>query len=338
MTIAQHEPLATRNTFRVGGEASLYVPIFDITDLKEGMEYRRAENLPFFVLGEGSNVLIDDAGFTGVVFHMQSKGVSWDERGDSALIVAEAGEHWDDIVRSSVEKGYGGLENLSGIPGTVGATPIQNIGAYGTEIADAVEWVEGFDINTMETRVFTPRDCHFGYRDSFFKTPAGKKYIITRVCYRVSKRAVPQLSYKDLTERFQDAHPSVREVREEVLAIRSRKFPDLSLYGCAGSFFKNPILDSEQCSTLKGILPALPAYPMDSGRVKVPAAYLIEHAGWKGKCDGNVCTYKNQSLVLVNTGNATATEIKNFSEKIIADIVEKFSVQLEPEVQMIKSV
>lgn len=335
MTIVHHEPLARRNTFRVGGEASSFLSVFDIADLKEGVAYAKAEHLPVFVLGEGSNVLIADRGFSGMVLHMGNAGVIWDEKGDTAVCVAEAGAHFDTVVAQAVEKGYAGMENLSGIPGTVGASPIQNIGAYGVEVREVVEWVEVFDQESNAVIRMESAQCAFSYRDSIFKSPEGKKYIVVRVAYRLHKNFEPKLQYKDITEYFTDKPaPTLADIRSAVLEIRARKFPDLSVYGCAGSFFKNPILSPSSFSALHASFPTIPSYPLQNGAVKIPAAWLIERFGWKGKREGDVGAYHNHSLVIVNYGSATAREVQQFAQKIIDDVFEKTNVRLEPEVQV----
>jgi UDP-N-acetylmuramate dehydrogenase len=283
-------------------------------------------------------VLVPDAGIEGLTLKIELRGIKHhdDEGGDIVVSVA-AGEPWDVFVEETVRSEWWGIENLSGIPGTVGAAPIQNIGAYGAEVAEVIERVHGIDMRDGSEHTWSREECCFAYRDSFFKSDEGKHFIITRVDVRLSKQPGPRLEYRDVAAYFADhkATPTIGEVRGAILAIRSRKFPDLATYGTAGSFFKNPIIDREAHERLLKIFPAMPSYPAEGGKVKIPAGWLIEHvAGFRGVRRGDVGSFENQSLVIVNYGSATAREVRDFTEDIRMKVREETGIELAQEVQL----
>ena len=458
LSIRENVPLRDLTTFRVGGLARYFCVVTNETELVESVRFSRTKKIPFFVLGGGSNIVVGDSGWNGLVIKMEIKGISCDPdygrdycpdcgrdmvpeghqekigqltekvvtkaasaasadfsnknskktahnsvplseiseknelsenngedtmtchrchtchlchssasphpSADTIRVTAGAGENWDDFVGTCVARGFHGLENLSGIPGTVGAAPVQNIGAYGSEVSQTIASVRVFDATKdagenakkMEFIELSAEDCHFGYRDSIFKH---KKYIIVSATFNLKKNAPLTINYKDVREYFlknKKAEPSVGDVRCAIIAIRAAKLPDLRIVGTAGSFFKNPIISQKHFAELKKKYPDLPSFPVASvgidskaPSVKVPLAWILDHiCGYKGAKRGNVGTYKNQALVIVNdfssasgfggaigATSATALEIKKFAEEIAAAVKEKTDIDIEPEVQYV---
>lgn len=335
---ANHRPSVERillseySTMKVGGGA----PVFRIAEkgeIGEAIGYARDLGLPIFVLGGGSNILFADGNFDKVVLKIETKGI-YEEDG---LITVEAGENWDEFVAWTLEHGYFGLENLSGIPGTVGAAPIQNIGAYGVEVKDFIESVEVFDIEDLVFKILINRECEFGYRTSTFKKPGGKCYIVTSVKFRLSQKFSSKITYKDLARYFDGkTAKNALEVREAVLSIRSNKFPDLKVYGTAGSFFKNIICDRAVIGQLVIDHPEMPVYEVGEGKVKVSTAFILDKVcGLKDYRIGDVGLFAKQSLVVVNYGGASAEEIKNFIAQIKSIVKEKTGIDLEEEVVVV---
>ena len=324
------------NTFGTPATASVFVETDDIAELAD---FIKSLSDPFttFVLGGGSNVLfVSDR--CDLVIHPVMKGIELiDETDDHVIVRAGAGEVWDDFVNWCVEKHYAGVENLSHIPGTVGACPVQNIGAYGAEAKETIETVEAIEMATGQNVTFSNQQCRFDYRDSFFKNEKGK-YLITAVQFRLSKRFEPNLRYTDLKlELSRTVHVTMDTVRQAVISIRSRKLPNPAKLGNAGSFFKNPTINnakSEEISQYDTQGQAL-LYPASHGLWKISAAWLIRQCGWVGIRDGNVGIYKRQPLVIVNHGGATGKEILDFARKIIDSVNDKFGIALEPEVNMV---
>jgi UDP-N-acetylmuramate dehydrogenase len=288
-----------------------------------------------FVLGGGSNVLfVSDR--AEVVIHPVMKGIEpVDETDDHVWVRAGAGEIWDDFVSWCVNRHYAGVENLSHIPGTVGACPIQNIGAYGAEAKETVELVEAVEKKTGQTVAFDKQQCLFGYRDSFFKRNKGK-YIITAVRFKLSKRFEPNVKYTDLEMELSRHIPvTLENMRQAIINIRRRKLPDPSELGNAGSFFKNPTIDIEKWKEISQTYPQAPLYPVSQGYWKISAAWMIQQCGWKGIRQGNVGTHIQQPLVIVNYGGANGKEVLNFAQKIIESVERKFGIGLEPEVNIV---
>jgi len=244
-------------------------------------------------------------------------------------------------VRDSVEQGFWGLENMSYIPGTVGATPVQNVGCYGVSVSDCIDWVEVYDMSTDRLHIFTGEDCAFGYRDSVFKRSRCSQYVVTRVAYRLFTSACPNIEYADLKEYFTDtaaAEITPAAVRAALKEIRGRKFPDLNEVGTAGSFFKNPVVSRTTLHDIETwIGEQVPAYPIDDEHVKIPLGWLLERFGWKGKCHGAVGCWPAQSLVLVQYGGATAREFILFAHEIMQDVKRRTSLKIEPEVHIARS-
>ncbi len=339
MEVESNKSLKELTTFRIGGNAKFFCVIKNEHDILEAVEFADGNKIPFFILGGGSNILISDEGFPGLVAKMEMRGIdiSEDQFG-LAHVTVKAGEDWDEFVGQMAKKGFYGLENLSLIPGTVGAAPVQNIGAYGSEVRDTIDTVRVFDTQTGQFINMTSLDCHFQYRDSIFKK-SGSRYIIASVTFILKKNGRVNTEYKDIKEYLNNKgikEPSLLEVRDAVVAIRTNKLPDVKKIGTAGSFFKNPIVGRSQAHALKEKYPDLPIYPADQNHDKLSLAWVIDHiCEYKGVSKGNVGTYKNQALVIVNNGKATAKEIKDFANEISQTVKEKTGIQIEPEVQYI---
>ncbi|MCC2630902.1 MAG: UDP-N-acetylenolpyruvoylglucosamine reductase, UDP-N-acetylmuramate dehydrogenase [Candidatus Paceibacter sp.] len=341
MNIEENISLKEFTTFGIGGKARYFVRIKEIQDLQIAIAFAHGHKVPIFVLGGGSNIVMSDEGFPGLVIKMEIDGVDVNPEKDGKVIVsAGAGENWDLFVERMVQEGLFGIENLSLIPGTVGAAPVQNIGAYGAEVKNVIEWVEALDQETGVMRHFNNEECDFNYRMSIFKKPEGKKYVITRVGFALKKNGGLNISYRDIAEYIKTNNVtelSLLKVREIVIDIRTKKLPDLREYGTAGSFFKNPIIATSTYEELVTKHPHMPGFPTEKGNmIKVPAAWILDNlCGFKGHRDGTVGVYKNQALVLVNFGGAKATDIKKLAEKMIACVKDKTGIILEREVEYI---
>ena len=340
MRILRNVPLKNFSTFHLGGNAKYFTAVRTKDELKEAIKWARRAGVPYFILGGGSNVLFSDKGFDGLVIRNQITGRESYKKDGSVFLTAGAGEDWDDFVKETVDRGLYGLENLSGIPGTVGATPVQNVGAYGTEIKDTLAWVEALNADTLETELIRNADCGLGYRDSFFKTSDGKKFIITNVGFRLQDKGVPDLKYRDLQEYFNasDVKPSLQSVRDAVLTIRGRKFPNLNEVGCGGSFFKNPIVSKKILNGLLERFPTMPYYQYDKDEYKIPLAWLLENAvPWKGIRRSKVGVHDAQPLVLVNYGGASSEELKKLSDDITNNLARELNILITPEISFIGS-
>ncbi len=336
MPFINNYSLKNLNTFGIDVNAKLYADVLTETDLEEVFGSPLIKENKLLVLGGGSNMLFTKD-YDGLVLKISIKGIKVTPQGDDVLVTAGAGEVWDALVKYCVAQGYAGLENLTLIPGTVGASPIQNIGAYGVEIKDVFESCTAFEIATGQIKTFNKAECEFGYRESVFKGKLKGKYIITSVTYRLSNIPNVQTHYGAINaelERRGIAEPTIADVSEVVAAIRVSKLPDPSTIGNAGSFFKNPIIDQPVFDDLLSHFPDTPHYPAPDGRVKLAAGWLIEQCGFKGLVDGHTGTWKNQALVLVNHGGATGQEVYRFSERIIETVQQKFGVLLEREVNI----
>lgn len=331
-TLIENAPLDRRNTLRVAAKARLLAEIRDASKLPELLDFPVVKQGPLLVLGEGSNVLF--AGdFDGTVLAMATQGVQVEDDGRIVRLAVAAGERWDDFVRWTLGQGIAGLENLILIPGTVGAAPIQNIGAYGTEVAEFIDSVEAWD--TREQRVVTlDRDaCAFGYRDSLFKREPGR-YVVTAVRFALPRTRELRLDYAGIREelaRMGVDKPAPFHVAEAIIHLRTRKLPDPAVIGNAGSFFKNPIVDAATGEALKREHPGLVAWPTADGRCKLSAAWLIEAAGLKGYREGDAGISSRHALVLVNHGQATGRELWALACQVIASVEATFGVKLEPE-------
>jgi UDP-N-acetylmuramate dehydrogenase len=268
---------------------------------------------------------------------MNITGITYEDHGDTITVVAGAGETWDTFVENTITHGAFGLENLSGIPGTVGASPIQNIGAYGVEVKNTIAWVEVFDKKTLERKQLKADECEFGYRESIFKKPEGKSYVVTKVAFTLSKTFQPNVAYKDLNLFFGDVSPnSALEVRNAVLSVRARKMPNLSECGTAGSFFKNPIISEEKSLLLKEQYPDIPVFSDGTGLFKIPIAWILDNVlHLNGFREGNVSCFKSQPLVVCAHSGATAHEVDEFAKKIESQVYDATGIVLEREVQII---
>lgn len=338
MRVEENILLRNFSTFQTGGPARYFARVQTGEDLDEAIKFARDSRAGFVVLGGGSNILARDEGFPGLVIKMEIGGVEFYEQGAKVLAVAGAGENWDDFVGATVARNLSGLENLSLIPGTVGAAPIQNIGAYGREVSETIEWVETFNSETLRKETLYKRECEFSYRDSVFNRSDGKKYIVTRVAFALAKNGIPSIEYKDVKEELAARSarvPTIQDVRDAVVTVRTAKLPDVKEVGTAGSFFKNPVVSEKILNEVREKFPDVLAFPFD-GRFKIRAGWLLDHAiGAKGERKGNVGAWHNQALVVVNYGNATTKEILHYAEDLRARVKEKTGLELEYEVQII---
>ncbi len=336
LQIQENIPLNAHTTLHIGGVARYFVEVTSVDAVYEAIEFAEERSLPILILGGGSNMLINDDGFSGLVIKNCITGFEVLPEEGGVTIIGGSGEVFDEVVEKIVAMGYVGIENLSSIPGTLGATPVQNVGAYGVEIGDLVASVTAIHLESRELKIFSHDECMFAYRDSFFKSVEGKKYFITQVTLCLKKNNSIKISYADLQKFFSESEPSVQEVRDAVIKIRAGKFPDWRVLGTAGSFFKNPIITAVQYEELCGLYPELPHYAAQSGMVKIPLGYVLDRVcGLKGYRLGAVGLYEAQALVLVNYGNATAAEVKTFVEIISKKVFEKTKIKIEPEVNFI---
>jgi UDP-N-acetylmuramate dehydrogenase len=335
MIIREHASLAALNTFRVDANARWLVELDDARQLPAALAHPDFRDLPLLVLGEGSNTLFA-RDFDGVVLRLTGRRVTeslW--VGDDAVVRVEAGRNWHDFVMWSLAQGYVGLENLALIPGTVGAAPIQNIGAYGVELARHVDAVEVWDRTTGAYASLDHTACAFGYRDSIFKQAEHRgRWIVTGVRFRFRPDTPLVLDYAGVREELAamgvDA-PCAHDVADAVIRLRRRKLPDPAEIGNAGSFFKNPIVAQVQADALRAAYPALPVYPAADGLAKLSAAWLIEQTGWKGFRDGDVGVSDRHALVLVNHGHAAGADLLRLATRIADSVRERYGVELEPE-------
>jgi UDP-N-acetylmuramate dehydrogenase len=333
--IFENVPLAPMTTLKVGGPARFFARAETEAHIAEAFEYAQARELPVFVLGGGSNILVSDKGFDGLVIQVSLKGI---EIRDGFEITAQAGEDWDRFVAFCVQRNLAGVECLSGIPGFVGGTPVQNVGAYGQEVSETIVAVRCFDRQRGEIVDLTNRDCGFTYRTSIFNSTERDRYVVLSVTYALTPDGRPKIVYKDLKEHFEGRKPTLAETREAVLKIRRLKsmvIDDADPNSrSAGSFFKNPIVAAdkvEQISAAAGV-ENVPTFPAPDSQVKIPAAWLIERSGFgKGFRLGKAGISSNHSLALINAGGATAAEIVALKEKIQDGVRKKFDILLWPE-------
>lgn len=340
LEIKENFDLTTLNSFGIRATAKFYCEIHSISDLKALMEHQVFRQNTFLILGGGSNVLFTKD-FNGLVIHPVIKGIETLETHSPGqmLVKAGAGENWHALVKHCVDQNIGGIENLALIPGNCGAAPIQNIGAYGRELADVLERVEAVDMNSGVIRTFSASECRLGYRDSIFKRPEGKKFFISSITLRLTtENHIIESSYGALQHVLQSipvTQRTIRDVYHAVVEIRKSKLPDPQVTGNAGSFFKNPVISEKQLESLKSTHPEMPSYISENQHFKIPAAWLIEKAGWKGKQKGPVGIHAHQALVIINSGGATGQQILDFSEEVRSDVELKFGVTLEREVNAV---
>lgn len=333
--------LAPYTTFRVGGEADYFAEITTIEELHEAVAFAREKELPIFVLGGGSNIVLPDEGFRGLVLYMRIIGCRYMEPNNGVVEVSVgAGINWDSFVADTVGKKLYGIENLSLIPGTVGASVIQNIGAYGTEVKEVVKWVEALNSETGKMETLTPEECAFEYRDSVFKHDEGRNLIVTRVGFALKENGTLNTTYKDVTNYFDVSKekPTLESVRNAIIEIRSKKLPDPKLVGTAGSFFKNPIVTKDHYEDLLSEYPELPGHNTSNNMVKIPLAWILDNVcNLKGYRVGALGTHATQPLAIVNYGGATRDDIFHFAKHIAQVVKEKTNITIEPEVLFIKN-
>ncbi|PRA44599.1 MULTISPECIES: UDP-N-acetylmuramate dehydrogenase [Pseudomonas] len=321
------------NSFGVDVRAQLFAQAESDADVREALTYAREHEMPLLVVGGGSNLLLT-ADIGALVLRMATRGIrQLSDDGQHVVIEAEAGETWHPFVQWTLAQGLSGLENLSLIPGTVGAAPMQNIGAYGVEIKDVFAGLTALDRQTGELRDFSLEDCNFAYRDSLFKQQAGR-WVILRVRFVLDRVARLHLDYGPVRQRLTEQgidQPTASDVSQAICSIRSEKLPDPAVLGNAGSFFKNPLVSAALAAQIRLAHPGLIGYPQADGQVKLAAGWLIEQAGWKGFREGDAGVHRLQSLVLVNYGKASGLELLSLAQRIQKDIAERFNVELEME-------
>lgn len=331
VNILENIALAPLTTMRVGGNARFFAEVTTVDALVEALDFVHEKNLGIFILGAGSNTIFSDSGFNGLVIKIAISGITY----EGSRVTAGAGVAWDDLVRDVVEHNLWGIENLSLIPSSVGGAAVQNIGAYGVEARETIYSVDVFDIEKKEIKTFLNKECEFGYRESIFKK--NKNFVVVSVTFDLSKHGAPRIEYEDVKKYFIETGaviPSLAQIRAAIVGIRTKKMPQPPL-GTAGSFFKNPIIGTEQYEGLKKTFPEIKAYPQGDNTVKLAAAWLLDHVGqWRGTRRGDAGVHENQALILVNYGSATASEMLKLADDMKKDIKEKTDVTLEEEVVM----
>ena len=339
MNIQENYSLKLYNTFGVEAKADYFVEANNFTELKKALVFRRQNELPILFIGGGSNMLfVND--FKGLALKLNLKGIEVvKEDDDFVWVKAQGSENWHQFIQWTLSQDFGGLENLSLIPGNVGTAPIQNIGAYGVEAKDTIVEVQALSLETGDERIFSNEECQFGYRESVFKNELRGQYVLVAVTFKLTKRNHQlKTSYGAIQHELEAegiTNPTIQDVSQAVIKIRESKLPDPSQIGNSGSFFKNPVISKEEFEKVVTLHPTIVNYPAENG-VKIAAGWLIEQAGWKGKRFGDAGVHDKQALVLVNHGNVTGKEIYDLSENIIQDVKAKYGVTLEREVNMIK--
>lgn len=334
----RHYSLLRHNTFGIEARCRRFIEIMSAAEARLLPTYLSADDYPLLIVGGGSNLLLTHD-FDGTVLHSAIRGIeSLPCAEGSVLLRAGSGETWDDVVRLCVERGWYGAENLSLIPGDVGATAVQNIGAYGAEASDIIYNVEAVEIASGRSVTFTAAECDYGYRRSRFKTEWRGRYLVTHVTYRLSLTFTPQLDYGNLREvlrrRGADS-PTARQLRQAIIDLRREKLPDPEMEGNAGSFFVNPVVGRAKYEQLQALYPQMPHYSQADGSEKIPAGWLIEQCGWKGRSMGRAGVHDRQALVLVNRGGASGADIVALCEAIRHDVNERFGIEIIPEVNII---
>ncbi len=336
MFIQENFSIQELHTFHIPVKTRWFAEYESIEELKVLLQMDIVKNNLFFHIGGGSNLLFTKD-YPGVIIHSKIRFIETvGETSDEIFIEVGSGIVWDDFVAWCVDHGYGGAENLSYIPGEVGASAIQNIGAYGAEVKDIIERVETVDIKTGKSRIFTISECKYGYRSSIFKQSLKGKYIVTSVVFRLNKKPVLNLDYGNIREAFENMpEKNLRSLREAIISIRKKKLPEPDELGSAGSFFMNPVISLDKYVALKQTYPDMPHYPMGSDRVKIPAAWLIDRCGWKGKTVGGAAVYDKQCLVIVNKNEATSEDVIKLSQMIQESVSDKYGISIQPEVNFI---
>lgn len=339
MIVKENVLLKNETTMRVGGPARFFVEVHNLQELKDAVLEARQHGLPIFILGDGSNIVVGDKGINAFVIKLKTKGVEFEELdGGSVRVIAMAGENWDALVAETVSRNLHGLENLSLIPGIVGAAPIQNIGAYGTDVSETIEWVRVLNTKTMSEETLAKAECEFRYRDSIFKRPESQHLIVTVVAFKLTRDGTPKADYKDVKAWLAEKRitsPTIQDIRRAVVEIRSAKLPYPHQVGTVGSFFKNPVVSKEKYEKLLTNYTDMPGFPAPGG-IKIPAAWLIDKVcGCRGVRKGNVGTHERQALAIVHYGGGTAREIKIFAEEIRKKVFERTEIELEYEVAFV---
>lgn len=337
MKVYSNYNLLSCQTFKMNVKANYFAEITSLEELKYSLEFLKKNPQPFLVLGGGSNILFTKD-FEGLIIKNSLKGkemVKEDE--EHVWIKVRSGENWHELVNYCVESEWNGIENLALIPGTVGAAPIQNIGAYGVELKEVLDSVEALHLATQQICSFSPDECELGYRESIFKKKYKNQFIITAVTLKLNKKPILNFSYSDVKKYLENhqLEPSIKNIFHAVIHIRKEKLPDPQEIGNAGSFFKNPYISRAHFLQLKEQYPHLPGFPIEENIVKIPAAWLIEQCGWKGYRENGFGVHHKQPLVLVNFGNANGEQIFLLAQKIMKSVKEKFDIQLEPEVNIL---
>ena len=326
-----------RHTFRMPVYARWFVEYDCVDDLVSLLHSDLLHDHPFLPIGGGSNLLFVHERYEGVLLHSAIQSIDVLRETDSELFVkVGSGVVWDDFVAHCVDRGWGGAENLSHIPGEVGASAVQNIGAYGVEVKDIIHEVETIEVVTGQPRVFQNAECEYGYRSSIFKHALKGKYIVTAVTYRLQKNPTLHLDYGNLRSSLPESDITIADVRRAVIDIRRSKLPEPDECGSAGSFFMNPVIPVEQYEKLRLIYPDMPHYTVDQTRVKVPAGWLIDRCGWKGKEEGGAAVYEKQCLVLVNKKDARPDDVVRLAEKIKRSVQDTYGITINPEVNYIE--
>ena len=334
LNLEENVSLKPYNTFGVEVQTRFF---YKVTSTKKLItQLKSIAKLPLLILGGGSNLLLTKD-FPGVTLLMANKGITiLEEKNKTVRVEVQAGENWHDFVLWCLEQNYGGVENLALIPGSVGAAPIQNIGAYGVELSKVFYSCQAINLETLQEEIHTQDSCEFGYRSSIFKTHQKGKYLITSVTFELHKPPYqPLLTYGDLKSKFEKQNPSIQEVANGVIEVRKSKLPDPQLIGNGGSFFKNPVISKSNFLELKKIYNELPSFSVDKDQIKIPAAWLIDYLGYKGMRYGQVGIHENQALVLVNFGGARGAEILSLAKKIQKHVQAVFGINLEMEVNIL---
>ena len=335
MDIFENKSLKNFNTFGINANAEKLIRIESEAQLLSVLE--KPEDSKINILGGGSNILLT-GDLNGLTLKNEIKGIDIiSENENEVLVSIGGGENWHQFVLWAIENNFGGIENLSLIPGTVGAAPIQNIGAYGVELKDVFESLEAVDLKTHKRLIFNKKECQFGYRDSIFKRDLKGKIFITKVILKLTKKHKINIEYGAIRQVLSDRkieNPNIRDISDAVIFIRKSKLPDPAEIGNAGSFFKNPVIDISHFERLKIEYPNIVSYPVSETEIKVPAGWLIDRAGWKGKRFGDAGCHAKQALVLVNYDNAKGSEIWDLAQRILRDVKEKYGIELTPEVNV----
>ncbi len=338
MQLLQAHSIKHLNTFGVDVKAKLFAEVFSEDELLKSLSDEKLMTEPKLVLGGGSNILFT-RNYEGLIIKNSIAGIKIiEEDSESVLVEAGAGEIWNNLVKFCVDKNFGGIENLTLIPGTVGAAPIQNIGAYGQELSETFDSLSGIFIETGEKKVFKKSDCEFSYRSSLFKKELKNKFVITKIRLRLNKNPETNTSYKILKEHLSDnqiLNPTIKDISKSVAEIRISRLPNPAKIGNAGSFFKNPVVNKETSYKLLSEYPDIVNFPLEEGGNKLSSGWLIEKCGWKGRRVGDVGTSPEHALIICNFGNATGAEILEFTMRIKEEVANKFGIKLEEEVNIL---